>query len=226
MIKDRNQMLMKVFMGAVISMMICTTGFTYVLGNGAGGVYGNNGGGKSLPIARASSSDQIEYLIQDGGGYFLDALSGIFAISNRIETADIKGVDYDNLQKQAAWALENIKNAKETYARLIPIAEATPYLEAAIYNLAHFEYETFMIKYSLNVQIFKEVEGYLKKGDITGAFKRIYAGILTMEKLLISINGAVKSKIMPGLSVVWQLNEVSSGTLLFGQYLARVFAAL
>jgi len=83
-----------------------------------------------------------------------------------------------------------------------------------------------MTEHSLNVSIFNEVEGYLKNGDITGTFIRIYNSFIKIEGLLLLINDEVSLNKMPKLSKIWEVNEEAANTLIVGEYITRVFDAL
>jgi hypothetical protein len=67
------------------------------------------------------------------------------------------------------------------------------------------------------------LQSYLSRGDITGTFKRSYYNIYNIERLLVSIQTGLSSDNLPGLPVLWQLNELCADTTLFGSYAARVF---
>ena len=133
---------------------------------------------------------------------------------------------YEELNKIVDSALENIINANATYYILIQIAQDTPYDMEVILKLKSFDYQDFMTEYSLNSDIFKEVEGYLKNGDITGTFIRIYTNFIKIKRLLLSIKYEVSLNKMPTLSKIWEVNEEASRTLTFGQYITRIFYAL
>jgi hypothetical protein len=90
-------------------------------------------------------------------------------------------------------------------------------------RLKNFAYDTFMMDNGLNPVIFKELASYLSRGDITGTFKRTYAGICYIEKLLTLISQELSENRVPGMTVFWELNERCAGTSLFGSYAARIF---
>jgi hypothetical protein len=140
--------------------------------------------------------------------------------------SSLNGLDYNELQTIVNNGLENIRNAKSTYLSLIQAAEETPYNQAVISKLKKFTYPDFMIKHSLNSILFKEVEGYLENGDITGTFKRFYNSCDRIEKLMTAVSGEVSLHRMPELDDLWKINEEASTTLLFGQCISRIFDAL
>jgi hypothetical protein len=62
--------------------------------------------------------------------------------------------------------------AKEPYYFMIKIAEVTPYNESVIAKLKSFDYDSFMYRINAAPGIFKEVSEYLKRGGVTGNYKR------------------------------------------------------
>lgn len=91
-------------------------------------------------------------------------------------------------------------------------------------KLKTFDYDGFESTHHLNGVIFDKVEEYLKKGDITGAFKACRTDILGIIVDLEEIKGYTTTNQLPDLKMLWSLNELCSESLLFGQYAARVFA--
>ncbi len=225
MVKSNKQTIFKVLILCMAIFLLNPQIYSRICSNGSGGGYPGDGDGNSNCMAIKGNSI-IEAYIEAGGGYFLNAFSNIMSVSNRIEMANLKGIDYEELQNLIDNALNNIKNAKETYYTLIKIALNTPYDPEVISKLESFNYQAFMTEKSLNSVIFKEVEGYLKNGDITGTFKRSHTSFLKIEELLLSIKDEVTLNRLPELSKVWEVNEEASNTLIFGQYNTRIFYAL
>lgn len=215
----------KVLSFALIILMLTTANLLSRLpGNGAGKGYCDPGVEPDCDPDKGNST--IETYIEIGGGYFLNAFSDILSMSNRVEMSSLNGLDYNELQTIVNNGLDNIRNAKSTYLSLIQAAEETPYSQAVISKLKNFAYSDFMIKHSLNSILFKEVEGYLENGDITGTFKRFYNSCVKIEKLMTAVNGEVSLNRMPKLDDLWKINEEASTTLLFGQGISRIFDAL
>ena len=225
MIKNKKQLIFKAVVFIMVIFLMNTEVFSVICANGAGGGYEDPGGGKSN-FGSTKEDSIIESYIEEGGGYFLNAFSNIIIISNRIEMSNINGIDYEELKNIVDRAIENVINAKVVYSLLINTAKYTPYDNEFISRLRSFNYQNLMTEYSLNSEIFKEVEGYLKNGDITGTFERVYNSFIKIEGLLLSIKEEVKLNKMPLLSKIWKINEEASRTLVFGQYITRVFYAL
>jgi hypothetical protein len=223
--KKRKQLIFKVLILCMTIFLFKSDAFSVILTNRGGDAYEDDGGGKSNCMDIKENSI-IEDYIEEGGGYFLNTYSNIMSISNRIETANLQGIDYEELKKILDIALINIKNARTTYALLIQTALNTPYYQEVISKLENFHYHSFMTDRSLNSVIFMEVEGYLKNGNITGTFIRIHSSFLKIEELLLLIKDELSLNKMPELSKIWEVNEEASRTLIFGQYITRIFYAI
>jgi hypothetical protein len=220
---NRN-LILKVFLVFSISIMVQINLLSYIYHNGSGSGYEGGSGGSSLDTGKVSSiSNSIEGYIIEGAGYYLKANAGIQSLLNLVELQDMNGTDDAEMTRSVIAALDNITRARETFAKLIETAEATPYNPVVIEQLNHFAYDTFMTVNNLNPVIFNELASYLSRGDITGTFKHSYAGLCSLEKLLISIKEGLAMNQMPLLPVLWQLNETCAQTTLFGSYAARVF---
>lgn len=187
--------------------------------NGAGGGYE---GGES----RAVDNNPIEALIVEGGCRYLEANSYIQILLRTIEGQDREAVDFEELRLTAENAFEKMDLAVKTYENLIRLAESTPYDQIVISKLVNFDYDLFMRRQALNPAAWKEVEGYLKNGDITGVFKRVLSSFSGIAALAALMKSEISQHRLPPLPLCWQLNEKSAGISLFGSYVARVFDAI
>jgi hypothetical protein len=199
--------------------------FSCILQNGSGKGYGDGDDYSSGDKIKSSSSIITNYIIV-GAGYYLDAHSYFITFLNRVELSELRGINYNEWNQLVNSALSNIKNAKDTFSLLIEVAESTPYNQTVISKLMTFDYDYYLNEHKLNSVIFNYVENYLKQGDIRGVHKRIYSDVIEIENLLTSIKGELSLFKMPELSNLWKINEKFSETLIFGQYVARIFYAL
>ena len=189
--------------------------------NGSGGGYDGSGDGDS-----AFDNFSIESMVVEGAGYYLQANSCIQSFLNHVELQDVRGVDYTELQCLIASAVEHITNARFAYERLVYTAERTPYNPVVIEKLKAFDYDSFMLENRLNETIFKKVEGYLRNGDITGAFRQGLSVIRSIQWLLFIVANYVEFEQMPWIEFSWKLNELCAEFSLFGSYTARIFHSL
>jgi hypothetical protein len=221
--KNKN-LISKFIISAFMIFAVNVNLFSYIVHNGSGSGYEGGSGGSSLDTGKVSSIyTSIEGYIVEGAGYYLKANAGIQSLLNLVELQDMIGTDDAEMTRSVIDALDNITRARETFAKLIETAEATPYNPVVIEWLNHFDYNTFMTINNLNPVVFNELASYLFRGDITGTFKRTYAGICSIERLLTLISQELSENRVPGMTVFWELNERCAGASLFGSYAARVF---
>lgn len=207
----------KVFVAVVTCLLMTGTIYALIYGNGSGDGY------QPPKAGIAVGGNSIETYIEIGGGYFLKSHSDILLLLHKVEMANINGSDYNEWQGILKSALDNMRSAKKTYELLIKTAEATPYNQEVIARLARFDYASFAQANDLNEIILKEVEQRLASGDITGCYKSAYAGMCTIEKLLILVQNEISFNKMPGLPLLWKLNGLYADKLIAGQYVAMVF---
>jgi hypothetical protein len=200
---------------------LCFNLYPRISFNGSGGGYGDPGDGEGL-----SGNSTIESLVEEGAGYYLQGNSYIQSFLNQVELQDIKGIDYTELQRLIAGAVEKITNARLAYEKLVETAEKTPYNPVFIDRLKAFDYNSFMNENRLNEVIFKKVEGYLSKGNITGALKHNLSLIKSIQWLLLAVTNYVEFNQMPGPEITWKLNELCAECSLFGSYAARIFQSI
>ncbi len=194
------------------------------------GRYWANHGGSAYDEADGGSASTISNSIEDhivrGARYYYKANSNVQRLLEIFEAQDVEGIDPDVVNGWLEGALENMSNAVETYGQLIGKAETTPYNSAFVAELMEIDYDDFAFKNGLNAVVIKELEGYLKQGDVTGVFKKIHARLLKLQNTLILIKIESGQNRIPGTSVFWKLNEKFSESSLFGSYAARVFKSV
>lgn len=207
----------KVFLVIIVLFFLTGHVFALVYGNESDkGFDGGSGGGKSsTPIIRT-------YVIR-GAGYFLSAHSDILLFLDKTELAELDGVDYTELQGIITNALQHMQQAGDTYFNLTQTADITPYNMEVIDQLVQFDYAAFQQEKGLNAVIFADAAAYLSKGDIRGIYHRFLS---VCENLLVQLN-AIKADIdarrFPQAQDLWNLNQYTGKSLLFGQYTAQVF---
>jgi hypothetical protein len=226
MIPIKKTLILTVLVGAIILLLTPTSMFPRIVHNGAGGVYEEGDGTSGTNASTLSMPPTIEVYVITGAGYYLNAYSDILVFLNRVELSDLKGMDYNESRQILDRALDNMNRALKTYECIIEKAEVTPYKETLISKLMDFDYTGFMQERSLNSVIYAKVEEYLKKGDITGICRQLHAEFIIITRLLYSIRDELYFEKLPGMSIIWRLNERCSQTLLFGQYASRVFYAV
>lgn len=176
--------------------------------------------------AYPTASLTIRELIIKGAGAFFKAQGDINSLSEKVELSGLDGVDWAAIQEAVNVALENMYNARHYYRELEIKANQTPYNFNVFLKLIYFHYDCFQYQNGLIKDVFNEVEGYLSRGDIRGAYSRISAYFDTLIYILETIKKDVDAETIPANAVMWDLNQVCAKVHMFGQYLARVFEAL
>jgi hypothetical protein len=74
--------------------------------------------------------------------------------------------------------------------------------------------------------IFIKVQGFLAKGDVTGAYITLKASKDAIIAQLYVIKATLDSNLFPDTNLLYRVNQAYSETMLFGQYVAQVFGNL
>ncbi len=177
--------------------------------------------------AATSSADSgtIRELIIIGAGYFFKAQGDINLLSEKVELSDLGGGDLAALREAVNAALKNMNMARHYYQELEAKANQTPYNQMVLAKLMTFSYDRFQDDHGLLKDVFKEVKGYLSKGDVRGAYSRISAYFDSLIDILVTIKRDVDAGIIPADANMWNLNQVCAKVHMFGQYVCRVFEA-
>jgi len=173
-----------------------------------------------------ASSFTIKYLIIKSATYFFKGKSKIDLLASGLEAADIEGINFYELQQIVNDALCNMKTARYYYQALKSKADNTPYNQMVINQLTVFDYDSFSAGIGLNGDIFNQVKGYLKVGDVRGTYARLYAYTDNIIDMLETVQKEVYYWQIPGIENVWKLHQECAHMLLFGQYIAQIFQNL
>ncbi len=227
-------LLVKVLLTAVLVTGGALPALSVFSGNGSGGGFcdgsttymmlSNCQDGLSTQLS-AGASVRIEPLVEEAAGFYLAGLSDYMKLLNRVETANLKGIDYRELLTIAESARGNLAAAASVYGALVDVAAATPYNPAVRARLMDFDYGGFAFRKGIDPSgaVYKDMVAYLSKGDIRGFYHRLYMVSLSSESGLSVLCDTLKQRGLPGLDTLWRLNETLSRNLLLGQYVARVF---
>ncbi|MDQ1350154.1 MAG: hypothetical protein QG657_455 [Acidobacteriota bacterium] len=173
--------------------------------------------------AGIKANSTIENYIIKGASYLLSGYADTLLFLNTVELAKLEALPYDQLTKIISDAVSDMENAYVTYAALEQEAAQAPYNPGVIRQLQMFDYNGFMVKNNLNPVIFKNVEGYLTKGNIRGVYHYLNTSVENILSIQYRIKAAVEEEKLPDVADLWLLNQTYSETLLFGQYVAQIF---
>jgi hypothetical protein len=213
-----NRMILKIFLIVFVLFVFRVNTFPLMCGNDSdiGFIGGSSRSGGE------SDSSLRQYVIM-GAGYFLESYSDALLFLNKIEMAELNGMDYDELRMMINNAVVNMENARNAYLVLKQLADNTPYNQNVIGELEKFDYVGFSEENGLNGTIFKDVEYYLSKGDIRGVYAQFLANTDNILETLYVVRKAVDHTSFPRTADLQRMNQSYSQSLLFGQYVAEVF---
>lgn len=171
----------------------------------------------------AISGPSLETLIIQGAGYYLESQEYIFSLSKSIERSDLYGLDFYFVNEKVYDALNSVYNAWYIYNKICEKANSTPYNQMILNKLYLFDYSSFQVNNDLIPSTLLEVRNYLQKGDVRGYYSRIKNDLAKIYNQLQSVQYNLNMGQIPSKDLIWNLNQMTSKTLLFGQYAARVF---
>lgn len=179
----------------------------------------------SNPSSIQSLSPSLGQLSIESAGFFLQSNSDFQAFLKKIELAEIYGVNDDELMELITSAIENMEMAHSIYYRVWQLSKSLKRNPVVLQKLAQFDYGLFIEEKRFIPSIFNEVENYLKKGNMPGAFEKIYndtGEILQGMKNLKSI----KESNSIDIPLCWEVNQRLLESALFGQYISQVFSEI
>lgn len=163
-----------------------------------------------------------EYAIE-GAGYFLESYSDYLLFLNKVELAELRGFDWNELRFILDRVIEKLQYANDLIGQLKQKADVIPYNPVIIDELLNFDYDAFSEQERLNESVFKQVEAFLSKGKIREMYGQ---ALLHTRDILFSAN-VIREKmeegVFPEISNLHALNESYIQSLLFGKYSAQLF---
>ncbi len=227
-------LLLKVLLTAVLVTGGALPAFSVYVGNGSGGGFCDGSTAymmlsncqDGLPTQlSAGTFVRIEPLVEEAAGFYLAGMADYLKLLNRVETANLKGIDYQEMFTIAESARGNLAAAASVYGALVDVANATAYNPAVRARLMDFDYGGFAFRKGIDASgaVYKDVVDYLSKGDIRGFYHRLHTVSFSCGSELSVLCDTLNQGCLPGLETLWRLNETLSRNLLLGQYVARVF---
>lgn len=187
---------------------------------------GEDSSGESSNISNAASSSLIRMLIIQGAGYYLKSHCYYQFFLNKIEMAEIEGVNYCDLQGVLNATVFYMERANISYLDLKNVAAGTPYNEVVVGELKGFDYDGFKEGKNFNREVYGKAKSFLEKGDITGLYCEMYSRSVVILEALNNLKGVIDGNSFPEMSILWELNQNFSNALFLGQYTAMIFSEL
>jgi hypothetical protein len=228
MVKGIKRYFVLFFLVVCLVLMANTSGFALMKANDSDSAFVGGGNKESqnfAPDSTSTGSAIKDYLIE-GAGYFLDSYSETLAFLKQVEVEELQGVDFAQLKVRVANAILYMEKANVAYINLKNLADSTPYNPEIIALLQTFPYTQHRLDSNLIKSIFKEVQNFLQAGDVRGSYGRMLQDTVDILDVLYTVQTSVNNNQMPDGPSLWTLNQYYSQSLLFGQYMAGVFAEI
>jgi len=213
--KQEKGLLSSIILGFFVCVVFSLHANAYIMANYSESIFTTFGNREAVP--------EIKTDIIESADYFLKSYSDFLNFLSRIERTEMDGIDYSELTALFHSCVSNLRNSKEVYRDLLVKTELTPYNDDVIKKLRRFHYKAFRVKNSLNPAVFKEVSVYLRKADIRGLYKQLFADLEEILANSVEISKQLKENRFPKITGLWELNSLFSKTLIFGQYAAMIF---
>lgn len=172
------------------------------------------------------SIKSLRTLINEGAINFLKSYSHMLDFLNQVEATEIgqPGVSIDSLGARLDLAIKCAENTQNIFDEIVGRTEKLQKGGVYIKKLMDFKYDEFQENNPhITGKVFEELKGFLVKGNVCDTYKRAqenHRHILKLAKKIKSkINSEKKSVIA---NYLWQLNQVYSKSMMFGQYTAQI----
>lgn len=199
-------------------------GYAFIKANDSDKAFMPGGGNKDTTLLTPDKSIR-DYII-DGAAFYLDSYSNILALLKEVEVAELGNSDGTRLSALITSALDNMENCNAAYISLHAVALQTEYNPVVILELKTFNYNQFMSNYKLNRSIFRSLQDLLHRGDVRGAYSQMLLDSESILAVLYRVKSSIDQGLLPDSASLWEANQAYSESLLFGQYMAAIFAEI
>lgn len=213
---ENGQNVVKMFFTIFIILVWGTYSHAYIMGN-----YGE----KTYNPQDSRGSSLSKYIIE-GAANYLSAYSDTLALLNRVELAEVNGIDYKDASIILDRAIDSLGKAWSAYVTLTKLMTVTPYNPEKIELLKSMDYSSFMEQTQLDPVMYERVKAYLVNGDVQGVFLHLLESCSSILEKLYVVKSSLDMQVFPEVSRLWRINQKFSETMLFGQYAAEVFKTL
>ena len=178
----------------------------------------------SIQSSIKNLSPSLGMLSIEAAGFFFQSSSDFQAFLKKVELSEIYGANDEDLIALITSAIDNMEIANSIYYQVWQLSKSLERNQLVLQKLDQFDYGLFMEKKRLIPSIFNEVEKYLKKGNMPGAFEKIYNDTGDIISMMISIKSLIETnEVDISISLCWEVNQRLLVSELFGQYISKVF---
>jgi len=183
--------------------------------------------GQCPPLKTSQSSVQslspsLGKLSIEAAGFLLQSNSDFQAFLKRIELSEIYSSNNDELLDLITSAIDNMEIANSIYYQVWELSRILDRNPVVLQKLTQFNYGLILEEKRLIPSIFNEVEKYLKKGNMPGAFGKIYNDTYLILQGMKSLQKMTEYNSID-IPKCWEVNQLFLKSQLFGQYISQVF---
>jgi len=192
----------------------------YFVFNTTENTFGSNSGSDNV---NDGSSTSLGQLVIEGAGYFLQSNSDYQLFLKKVELSGIDAGNTVEIQAALDSAIKNMELAKETYYKILQLANTLDYNPTVLEKLRYFDYNGYREKYNLNIVIFRQVEELLKSGDVRGCYQKCYHTFGVILARLRAVKANAETANVTDIPACWRVNQLYLEIEFFGQYASEVF---
>jgi hypothetical protein len=169
-----------------------------------------------------SLSPSLGQLSIDAAGYFLQSNSDFQAFLKKVELSEIYGADYAALIDLVTSSIDNMEMANSIYFQVWQLSKSLERNPVVLRKITRLDYRLILDEKRMIPSIFIEVENFLKPGNMSGAFEKIYNDTGEILQRMKSLRTLLDSNSID-IPLCWEVNRRLLESELFGQYISQVF---
>jgi hypothetical protein len=169
-----------------------------------------------------SLSPSLGQLSIDAAGFFLQSNSDYQAFLKKIELSEIYGANYGELIDLITSSIDNMEMANSTYYQVWQLSKSLERNPVVLRKMTRLDYRLILDEKRMIPSIFIEVERFLKPGNMSAAFEKIYNDTGEVLQGMKSLRTLLESNSID-IPKCWEVNQLFLKTQLFGQYISQVF---
>jgi len=169
-----------------------------------------------------SLSPSLGQLSIEAAGFFLQSNSDYQGFLKKVELSEIYGADYAELIDLMTSTIDNMEMANSFYYQVLQLSKSLERNPVVLRKMTRLDYRLIFDEKRMIPSIFIEVENFLKPGNMSGAFEKIYNDTGEILKGMKSLRTLLESNFID-IPKCWEVNQLLLKSQLFGQYISQVF---
>jgi hypothetical protein len=169
-----------------------------------------------------SLAPSLGLLSIEAAGLFLQSNSDFQAFLKKVELSEIYVVNYEELRELINSVIYSMEMAHLKYKKVWQISKQLERNPVVLRKISGLDYRLILEEKRMIPFIFIEVENFLKPGNMSGAFEKIYNDTVEILQVMKSLRTLLESNFID-IPLCWDVNRRLFETELFGQYISQVF---